>query len=139
MPHTKESTQKVLGRLDMKELKQASKVFRAINHELRLKVIKLLEDNEKLSVTQIYFKLRIEQSVASQHLAILRESHLLNFTREGKNIYYTLNQQKLDAVLRAVELLRPTSEEPTPSPRAAPNLGISEGMGHSARSASREV
>lgn len=93
-------------KLDPKDLKTATKVLRAVNHPLRLSILRLIEETGKLSVTQIYFKLRIEQSVASQHLAILRESELLLPEREGKNIYYTLNHPRVDAVNNCTQIFK---------------------------------
>jgi DNA-binding transcriptional ArsR family regulator len=49
-------------------------------------------------VTEIYVKLRLEQSVASQHLAILRRSNIVKTTREGKFIWYTVNHERLQDV-----------------------------------------
>ena len=60
--------------LDYAELRKAVLVLRAVNHKLRQKMVDLLEENGKMTVTEIYIKLRLEQSVASQHLAILRRS-----------------------------------------------------------------
>ena len=57
--------------LDYTDLRKAVLVLRAVNHKLRQRIIDLLEENETLTVTDIYIKLRLEQSVASQHLAIL--------------------------------------------------------------------
>jgi DNA-binding transcriptional ArsR family regulator len=96
----------IINMLDLKELKQSSKVFRAINHPLRLQIVRLVEENEKLTVTQIYFKLRIEQSVASQHLAILREAEIVIPVRNGKNIMYSLNEMRIKAILSCVQMLK---------------------------------
>jgi len=52
--------------------RKAVLVLRAVNHKLRQWIIDLLDDGETMIVTDIYIKLRLEQSVASQHLAILR-------------------------------------------------------------------
>jgi DNA-binding transcriptional ArsR family regulator len=60
--------------LDYADLRKAVLVLRAVNHKLRQRVIDLLEENDKMTVTDIYIKLRLEQSVASQHLAILEKS-----------------------------------------------------------------
>jgi DNA-binding transcriptional ArsR family regulator len=95
-----------ISKLDLKDLKTASKVFRAVNHPLRLSIIKLVEEHAKLSVTQIYFKMRIEQSVASQHLAILRESEILVPQRDGKNIYYTVNNHRISSVVDCSNLFK---------------------------------
>ena len=72
--------------LDYSELRKAVLVLRAVNHSLRQDIIELLEENEQMTVTDIYIKLRLEQSVASQHLAILRRSGVVVTNRQGKFI-----------------------------------------------------
>lgn len=95
----------VLEELTLKRMKHAANVFRAVNHPLRLEIMKLIKVNGSLTVTQIYLKLRIEQSVASQHLAILRETEVLIATRQGKNIKYSINTERLNAIITCLELL----------------------------------
>ena len=73
------------------QLKKAAHYFRAINHPLRQEILKLLHKNGRMMVTDIYVKLRLEQSVTSQHLAILRRAKLVNSEREGKRIFYAVN------------------------------------------------
>lgn len=73
-------------------------ILRSVNHPLRKKIIDLLFKHEKMTVTEIYVKLRLEQSVASQHLAILRRAEILETKREGKFIYYSVNQERLTNV-----------------------------------------
>lgn len=80
------------------DVKKAAAILRAINHKLRQSIIKLLEEKENLTVTEIYVKLRVEQSVASQHLAILRRAEFVQTNRDGKNIHYTLNHNRLEEV-----------------------------------------
>ncbi len=80
------------------DIKKTASIIRAINHKLRQSIVKLLEESETLTVTEIYVKLRIEQSVASQHLAILRRANFLKTDRKGKKIYYSLNHEYLDHV-----------------------------------------
>ncbi len=91
--------------LDYAELRKAVLVLRAINHKLRQQIVDLLEQGEKLTVTDIYIKLRLEQSVASQHLAILRRSGVVVTDRQGKFIYYTLDKERLTQISRLVEEL----------------------------------
>ncbi|MCH5715543.1 ArsR/SmtB family transcription factor [Niabella hibiscisoli] len=69
--------------------------MRAFNHKLRQQILKLIDNQEKVTVTEIYVKLRIEQSVASQHLAILRKADFVKTERDGKFIYYTVNTQRM--------------------------------------------
>ncbi|RMD68915.1 MAG: transcriptional regulator [Bacteroidetes bacterium] len=91
--------------LDYGELRKAVLVLRAVNHKLRQRIIELLEENEKMTVTEIYIKLRLEQSVASQHLAILRRAGVVNTERQGKYIYYSLNEERLSQISRLIEEL----------------------------------
>jgi len=47
--------------LDYSDLRRAVLVLRAVNHKLRQRVIDLLEENDTMTVTDIYIKLRLEQ------------------------------------------------------------------------------
>jgi len=91
--------------LDYAELRKAVLVLRAVNHKLRQRMIDLLEENEHMTVTDIYIKLRLEQSVASQHLAILRRAGVVITERNGKFIYYALDKERLSQISQLVEEL----------------------------------
>jgi len=88
--------------IDYTNLRSAVLVLRAINHELRRSIINLLEKEDRMTVTDIYVKLRIEQSVASQHLAILRKAGVVVPQREGKFIYYSLEKERLSQIAQLV-------------------------------------
>ena len=88
--------------INYENLRNAVLVLRAVNHELRRRIIDLLEKEEKMTVTEIYIKLRIEQSVASQHLAILRKAGIVSPTRDGKFIYYRLEKERLAQIAQLV-------------------------------------
>jgi len=85
-------------RLDFFHLKKTMIILRAINHKLRQQLIKLLDERKKMTVTEIFIEMRIEQSVASQHLAILRRAGLVNASRDGKFIYYTINYKRVKEI-----------------------------------------
>lgn len=84
--------------LDVLTLKKVALILRAVNHSLRQQLLKLLHQHGKMTVTEIYKKLRLEQSVTSQHLAILRRAGFVNTDREGKFIFYSVNYQRLKDV-----------------------------------------
>lgn len=92
-------------RLDYQDLRKSVLVLRAVNHELRQSIIALLEESKHLTVTDIYVKLRLEQSVASQHLAILRRAGVVITERDGKFIQYSLNKKRLKEISRLVNKL----------------------------------
>ena len=85
-------------KIDVIQLKKAALILRAVNHKLRQQILKLIHQNGKMTVTEIYVKLRLEQSVASQHLAILRKAGYVNTLRDGKFIFYSVNYSRLDQV-----------------------------------------
>ena len=89
--------------MDYHNLKKAALVLRALNHKLRQQLIKLIEDEGKLKVTDIYVRMRLEQSVASQHLAILRLAGIVLTERDGKFIYYTINKKRMEEIGRFVD------------------------------------
>jgi len=107
--HKKETYSLKIGKKDIllnyAELRKAVLVLRAVNHKLRQRIIGLLEENNEMTVTDIYIKLRLEQSVASQHLAILRRAGVVSTERQGKYIYYSLDKERLKQINRLVEEL----------------------------------
>ncbi len=48
-----------------------------------------------LSVNEIVQKLDVTQPTVSHHLAILREAGLVNVREEGKQTFYSLNQERV--------------------------------------------
>lgn len=85
-------------------LNKAKMKVRALNHPLRQKMLALIKDNKnRMNVTDIYVKLRIEQSVASQHLAILRNQNLVSTEREGKTIWYSVDDQAIKRLIQISE------------------------------------
>lgn len=85
-------------KVELLTLKKADIIIRALNHKLRLQIIRLLQDKGEMTVTEIYSKLKLEQSVASQHLAILRRAAIVNTRRDGKFIFYTLNTGRIEEI-----------------------------------------
>lgn len=84
--------------LNLLNIKKAALVLRAINHKLRQQILKQIDEQGKITVTELYVKLRLEQSVASQHLAILRKAGFVKTERDGKFIYYSVNASRLQEV-----------------------------------------
>lgn len=92
-------------KLELLNLKKAALILRAINHKLRQQILLLIDEHGRITVTELYVKLRLEQSVASQHLAILRKAGFVKTERDGKFIYYTVNTTRLQELNRFVDEL----------------------------------
>ena len=86
---------------DTYESRKSALLLRAVNNKVRHKIINILYNYEKenkklMTVTELYVKMRIEQSVASQHLAILRKAGIVKTTRVSKFIHYGVDVNKLN-------------------------------------------
>lgn len=93
--------------IDYHKVKKAALILRALNHKLRQQILSELEESERMTVTDIYVRLRIEQSVASQHLAILRRAGVVRTERDGKFVYYAVNFTRVEEIHQFVsELLQ---------------------------------
>ena len=89
-------------KLELLNLKKAALILRAINHKLRQQILLLIDEHGRITVTELYVKLRLEQSVASQHLAILRKAGFVKTERDGKFIYYKVNTARLQELNRFI-------------------------------------
>ena len=76
-------------------------VFQALGHPSRIAIVELLTLNE-LSVNQLCEKVGIEQSNASQHLAVLRNNHIVQTRKDGNQIYYSLSDPVFGQLLEAL-------------------------------------
>ncbi len=90
-------------KINFHNLKKAALVLRALNHKLRQQILALIETEKKITVTEIYVRMRLEQSVASQHLAILRRAGIVTTQRDGKFIYYTVNYKRIEEINQFVQ------------------------------------
>ena len=70
--------------VELEKLEAASEMLKAIAHPVRISIVAMLTDDKKLSVTEIYEALNIEQAVASHHLSILKNKAVLSSEKVGK-------------------------------------------------------
>lgn len=85
--------------IDNDKLRISSEILRALCHPLRMKILQFIDENENINVNKIYNTLKLEQSITSQHLRILRNAGIVTTQREGKFIYYHINYDKVDDVM----------------------------------------
>jgi DNA-binding transcriptional ArsR family regulator len=88
--------------LNVEKLEMAANMMKAIAHPVRIAILKYLEGGKKLTVTEIYELLGIEQSTTSHHLGILKDKGILCSRREGKNSYYFLKHEILSQIIDCV-------------------------------------
>jgi len=67
---------------------------KALADETRQKIMKLC-CCEWISVTELVEQLDVTQPTVSHHLAILRDCGLVNVRHDGKQTFYSLNQERM--------------------------------------------
>ncbi len=84
-------------------LQVSSEILRALAHPLRMKILEFIDRHKTINVNKIYNTLKLEQSITSQHLRILRLAGIVDTKRDGKFIHYTINYPKVAHVTKAID------------------------------------
>ncbi|MBQ5951940.1 MAG: winged helix-turn-helix transcriptional regulator [Lachnospiraceae bacterium] len=79
-------------------LYELSDLFRIFGDSTRIKILYAMMDGE-LCVGDIADGLALSQSTVSHQLRILKNAKLVRFRREGKNIYYALDDDHIRTIL----------------------------------------
>jgi ArsR family transcriptional regulator, lead/cadmium/zinc/bismuth-responsive transcriptional repressor len=74
---------------------QLSKVLELAGNEVRLKMLFLLEEEDRLCPCDLSDILGISIPAVSQHLRKLKDGNVIESTREGQTIYYSLKEEHL--------------------------------------------
>jgi DNA-binding transcriptional ArsR family regulator len=83
-------------------IREASAAMQAMAHPLRLKILCLV-GNQELSVLEIVEAVGTSQSNISQHLAVLRDSGVLEARKESNKVFYKIGDPR---VLKMIALTR---------------------------------
>lgn len=97
--------------IDSDKLQESAELLRALAHPLRMKILGFIDQNNMINVNKIYNTLKLEQSITSQHLRILRTVGLVETRREGKFIYYQINYDKLKQAVGAIDSFHSRAKE----------------------------
>lgn len=88
---------------EIDEILKVSQLYKVLSDPTRLRILILLKKNE-LNVSSISEQLNMEQSAVSHQLKLLRENHVVKSRREGKTIFYSLDDHHV------IDLLNQTFE-----------------------------
>lgn len=82
----------------VEQARKASDLLKALSHEVRLLILCLLSEGEK-SVSELEEVLSMPQAAVSQQLARLRLEGLVRSRREGRMIYYSLENKEVSSIV----------------------------------------
>jgi DNA-binding transcriptional ArsR family regulator len=72
--------------------------FKVLGHPLRIRVLELLSESEH-TVSELVEQASVDQPHLSQQLAILRRAEFVVGRREGANVFYSLADERIAALL----------------------------------------
>lgn len=84
---------------DEEELYNLAQFFKVFAEVTRIKIIWALAEKE-MCVCDIAFLLQKSHSAISHQLRVLKQARLIKPRREGKNIYYALDDQHVEAIYK---------------------------------------
>ena len=88
-------------------LKLHADFCKIFSNSKRLEILCLLKERA-LTVNELAEKLGVSKENASQHLALMRMTHILTTRREGVNVYYGIANEK---ICRACSLMQEGLEQ----------------------------
>lgn len=93
------------------ELERLEKFFKIFGNDTRLNIISALDQHE-MCVCDLAVLLKMTKSAISHQLRELRDSHLVKSRRDGKVIYYSLNDKHIKDVFEVgLEHIRHTDDK----------------------------
>ena len=88
--------------MDLQTIKEKAMKIRAVNNPVRQDILNLLAGGNEMTVTDIMFRLRIDQAICSQHLRTLRDSGLVKSSKDGKYRRYKIKNKRLMDLYEAI-------------------------------------
>jgi ArsR family transcriptional regulator, arsenate/arsenite/antimonite-responsive transcriptional repressor len=86
--------------------------LRALAHPARLEIVSHFAARGPLCVCHLNEDLHYSQPTISKHLGVLRKAGLLESTRDGRWVYYTINESALDAAAGYLDDLKASMHRP---------------------------
>jgi ArsR family transcriptional regulator len=91
-----------MNKITEKRIYQVLNDFKLIQHKIR--IIKLLIENEELTVNQICDNFSIKQPTISHHLSKLQKTGLVSFKKRGKFSYFYIDEKKYSEFISKLEM-----------------------------------
>ena len=99
---TKRTMRKTVTTINHEKLDDSTQILRALAHPLRMKILQFIDKHETINVNKIYNTLKLEQSITSQHLKVLRLSGLVKANKDGKFMHYSIDYDKVGQAIKAI-------------------------------------
>lgn len=88
-----------LSNIDRGSLQDLSEIFKLFADETRLRIICSIL-NRELCVCDLCELLNLNQSAVSHQLQLLRNSKLVKYRKEGKQVFYSLEDEHIENIIK---------------------------------------
>ncbi len=82
--------------------KDVIRLFTGLGEEMRLEIIFLLGEHERLNVGEIAEHFQLSRPAISRHLKVLKDARILKSQKSATEVYYWLDIASLSERLRAI-------------------------------------
>ena len=96
------------SRIPFSILESSANELKAVAHPVRLAILDLLQQNEKLTVTEIQENLKIEQTATSYHLIQMKNNKLVKSEKKANKMFYSIDN---DIIPRLLEIFLSTNSK----------------------------
>ncbi|MDD2941545.1 MAG: metalloregulator ArsR/SmtB family transcription factor [bacterium] len=84
-------------------LEQVAELFKLLAHPQRLRLLEVLARKKELAVHELIAELGLAQPCVSQHLNRMRRMGLVAGSRRGKEIYYSISDERALSILNCMQ------------------------------------
>ena len=90
-------------RIQATKLLSAIGMLKVIAHPVRLAIVDLLTENERMTMLELQEALNLEQAIASQQITLMEDKGVLTSEKVGRNKYVSLRFPKMKKIVTCLE------------------------------------
>lgn len=87
------------------KLSLQGKIYKSLGNEKRLEMLRLLKINKYLTVGQVATTMNLSIQSASQQLKILDAAHIIESSKEGLQVFYSLRKPPYPIIKSALSIM----------------------------------
>ncbi|MEK5357927.1 ArsR/SmtB family transcription factor [Paenibacillus sp. FSL L8-0709] len=98
--YDEDKVNRVRGKIDKTDFQDMAQIFKVLADQTRLKITYALCDEDELCVCDVSNIIGSTMATASHHLRLLRNMGIAKYRKEGKLVFYSLEDQQLKQMIR---------------------------------------
>ncbi len=96
--------ERLQNKIEVDTIQKTAKLFKALSDDTRMKIAYALSQEEELCVCDVAHITNSSTATASHHLRLLRNMGLAKYRKEGKLVFYSLDDDHVkDLIVNAYE------------------------------------